>query len=49
MARIARESHFTPDKMATVHVVNRSVRRGVLMGSDGFIGKNYDYRKLWIE
>jgi hypothetical protein len=49
MARIARESHFTPDEMEIVHVVNRAVRRGCLMGADRFIGKNYDYCTHWIE
>lgn len=49
MARIARESHFTPHEIAIVHVVNRTVRRVVLMGADRFIRKNYDYRTHWIE
>ncbi len=49
MARIARESQFAPSEMAIVHVVNRSVRRVFLMGEDRISGKNYEYRKAWIE
>jgi hypothetical protein len=49
MARTAREDQFSPNEIAIVHVMNRSVRRCFLMGDDQFTGKNYDYRKLWIE
>jgi REP element-mobilizing transposase RayT len=35
--------------MAIVHVMNRAVRRCFLMGLDEFSGRNYDYRKDWIE
>jgi hypothetical protein len=49
MARLKREELFTPDEMAIVHVMNRAVRRCFLMGYDQFTGRNYDYRKIWIE
>jgi hypothetical protein len=49
MARIARESQFTSAENAILHVVNRAVRRVHLMGQDEFSGKNFDYRKLWIQ
>ncbi len=29
--------------------MNRAVRRCFLMGVDEFTGRNYDYRKVWIE
>ncbi|MFO0939273.1 MAG: hypothetical protein U0930_00755 [Pirellulales bacterium] len=29
--------------------MNRAVRRRFLMGQDEFTGRNYDYRKVWIE
>ena len=32
-----------------VHVVSRVVRRSFLCGTDEFSGKNYDYRRQWIE
>jgi hypothetical protein len=40
---------FAPDEVAVVHVMNRVVRRCFLMGIDALTGKNYDYRKGWIE
>ena len=49
MARIAREAQFTPGEIATVHVVNRAVRRVFFMGLDKLSGINYDYRKVWLE
>lgn len=49
MSRQKRADVFDPSEMATVHVMNRVVRRCLLMGSDQFSGKNYDYRKNWIE
>ena len=49
MTRPTREQLFTPDEMAIVHVMNRAVRRCFLMGDDKFTGRNYDYRKIWIE
>ncbi len=49
MTRLTREQLFTPDEQAIVHVMNRAVRRCFLMGVDEFTGRNYDYRKVWIE
>ena len=49
MARLGRADVFSPDEIATVHVMNRVVRRCFLMGDDPFSGKNYDHRKEWIE
>ncbi|MDX1929137.1 MAG: hypothetical protein SFV81_21595 [Pirellulaceae bacterium] len=49
MARVARVEAFAPDEIATVHVMNRVVRRCFLMGTDDLTGKNYDHRKIWVE
>ena len=49
MARVARVEAFAPDEIATIHVMNRVVRRCFLMGIDELTGKNYDHRKAWIE
>jgi hypothetical protein len=49
MARLGRAELFSPDEIATVHVMNRVVRRCFLMGDDPLSGKNYDHRKAWIE
>jgi REP element-mobilizing transposase RayT len=40
---------FAADEIATIHVMNRVVRRCFLMGTDEFSGKNYDHRKTWVE
>ncbi len=34
MARVARVEAFAPDEIATVHVMNRVVRRCFFMGTD---------------
>jgi hypothetical protein len=49
MARLGRAEIFSPDEIATVHVMNRVVRRCFLMGDDPLSGKNYNHRKDWIE
>ena len=49
MARLARAEVFSPDEIAIVHVMNRTVRRCFLLGDDPVTGKNYDHRKNWIE
>ena len=49
MARLARSDHFAPDEIAIVHVYNRVVRKSYLLGDDPVTGKNYNYRKGWIE
>ncbi len=49
MCRLSRYELFRSDEMAIVHVMNRTVRRCFLMGQDSLTGRNYDYRKDWIE
>ncbi len=49
MARNARVELFDPDEIAIVHAMNRTVRRCPLLGLDPTSGRNYDYRKRWIE
>ena len=49
MARISRADVFSPDEVAIVHVMNRTVRRCFLMGEDPVSGKNFDHRKKWME
>ena len=49
MARIARAEVFSPDEIAIVHVMNRTVRRCFLLGDDPISGKNFDHRKGWME
>lgn len=49
MARIARAEIFSPEEVAVVHVMNRTVRRCFLLGKDPLTGKNFDHRKEWIE
>lgn len=49
MCRLSRYELFRSDEMAIVHVMNRTVRRCFLMGQDSHTGRNYDYRKDWIE
>ena len=49
MARVARVEAFASDEIATIHVMNRVVRRCFLMGTDELTGRNYDHRKTWVE
>ncbi len=49
MARLARVEVFSPDEIAIVHVLNRTVRRCFLMGDDPLTGQNFDHRKVWME
>ena len=49
MCRLCRWELFTPEEKAIVHVMNRTVRRCFLFGDDEVTGRNYDYRKDWIE
>ncbi|MCR9292460.1 MAG: hypothetical protein NXI32_07065 [bacterium] len=49
MAKMARREIFSPDEIACVHVMNRTVRRCFLMGDDPLTGKNFDHRKQWME
>ncbi|MCR9291378.1 MAG: hypothetical protein NXI32_01585 [bacterium] len=49
MAKLPRQDVFSPDEIACVHVMNRTVRRCFLMGDDPISGKNFDHRKLWMD
>lgn len=49
MARLARAEVIDPGQVSVVHVFNRTVRRCFLLGDDPISGKNFDYRKHWIE
>lgn len=49
MARPNRSEVISPDESCIVHVISRMVRRCFLLGDDPLTGKNYDYRKEWIE
>lgn len=49
MARLSRSETFSSDEIATVHVMNRVVRRCFLLGQDALTGKDYGHRKGWIE
>ena len=49
MARLARSEVLAPDEIATIHLMDRTVRRSFLFGLDPLTGKNYDHRKPWIE
>ena len=49
MARLARVEVFAADEIAVVHVMNRTVRRCFLFGSDEVTGRNYDHRKQWLD
>ena len=49
MARKARMEVFGPDEIAIVHVMNRVVRRCLLLGDDPVTGKNDDHRRALIE
>jgi hypothetical protein len=46
---MSRVEVFSPDEIAIVHVMNRTVRRCYLMGQDPLTGHNYDHRKGWME
>lgn len=49
MARLARADLVDPAEVAIYHCLNRCVRRSYLCGQDAATGRNYDYRKQWIE
>ena len=49
MARTARSDVFDPLEIAIAHVIQRCVRRCLLMGNDPVSGKNFDHRKQWLE
>ena len=43
MPRLARVEVFASDEVAIVHVLNRTVRRCVLLGNNPVSGKNFDH------
>ena len=49
MARITRAEVFDPREVSVFHCLNRCVRRAFLCGSDPVSGKDYGYRKAWLE
>ena len=49
MTRITRADVFDPEEVAIVHVISRAVRTCWLFGEDPISGKDYSYRKEWIE
>lgn len=49
MARTPRSEVFDPGEVAISHVIQRCVRRCFLMGQDPDSGKDYDYRKQWLQ
>ena len=49
MVRLSRAEVIDPNEVSVVHVINRTVRRCILLGDDPISGKNFDHRKLWIE
>ena len=49
MVRLARAESLDPAEVVVAHVFTRVVRRCFLLGDDPVSGKNFDYRKLWIE
>jgi hypothetical protein len=49
MVRLARAETLDPAQVTVAHVFTRVVRRCFLFGVDPASGKNFDYRKVWIE
>lgn len=49
MARLARAELVDPAEVAVFHCIHRCVRRSYLCGEDPCTGRNYDYRKRWLE
>jgi hypothetical protein len=49
MARVARAEVFHPREVSVFHCLNRCVRRCFLCGQDAVSGKDYEYRKAWLE
>jgi len=45
----ARSQIAPPGEYGCFHVVTRCVRRALLCGLDERTGKNFDYRRTWIE
>jgi REP element-mobilizing transposase RayT len=49
MARLARAEIFDPHEITALHVMAKTNRKCFLLGVDEQSGKNFDYRKDWIE
>jgi len=49
MARLARAEIFDLAEIVAVHLIGKTVRSCYLMGVDERSGKNFDYRKSWLE
>jgi len=46
---IARNKLIRSGMVGSYHVINRTIRRAFLSGFDAYTGKDFSYRKLWIE
>lgn len=49
MSRLPRSEVFDPAEIEIAHTYARTVRRCFLLGDDPVSGKNFEYRKRWIE
>jgi len=49
MPRIPRKELIDPTAVGAFHCIRRCVRRAFLCGDDPFTGRNYDYRRQWIQ
>jgi len=49
MPRIPRKLLIDPTEVAVFHCISRCVRRAFLCGEDRITGRNYDYRRQWIQ
>jgi len=46
---IPRKRLIDPDSTGYYHITSRCVRRAFIMGFCNLLGKNFDYRKEWIQ
>ena len=49
MPRIPRKLLIDPAEVGVFHCISRCVRRAFLCGEDRLTGRNYDYRRQWIQ
>ena len=49
MGRIARSQQFRATEISIVHAVQRCVRRAFLAGVDRDTGRDYSFRRQWIQ